>query len=167
MRLRAAVVLLMALAGSIPAVAQSPLEWLSGDWTERTARSKGKTAAAPPGTLHVEVAAGILHIQENGASGDEVRCRLDGMETQYRQTKPKATVDYTVECEIASNSVEVTGTFKAGGIEGFPPREFEMSKKYELAPDGSLQWHDQLWAIIPWIGRIGLSDAKANFARTR
>jgi len=42
-----------------------------------------------------------------------------------------------------------------------------MSKKYELAPDGSLQWHDQLWAIIPGIGRIGLSDAKANFARTR
>src|SRR5262245_24149694 len=87
MRLRAVVVLLIALAGSTPAVAQNPLEWLSGDWTERTTRPKGKTPAAPPGTLHVEVAAGILHIQENGANGDEVRCRLDGMEIQYRQTK--------------------------------------------------------------------------------
>jgi len=164
-RLGAAVALLAMLAGITPVVAQNPLEWLSGDWTEHT-RPKGKGPAAPAGTLHAEIAAGVLRIVENGANGDEVRCRLDGMEIQYRQIKPKAKVDYTLECEIGPKSVEVTGNFMAA-TEGFPPREFELSKKYELAPDGSLQWHDQLWAIIPGIGRIGLSDTKADFSRTR
>jgi hypothetical protein len=166
MRWRAVVVLLASLAGSAPVVAQNPIEWLSGDWTER-ARPKSKTAAAPPGTLHVEVASGVLRIVENGPDGDDVRCRLDGMEIRYRQTKTKATVDYTLECEIGPQSVEVTGLFTAGGIEGFPPREFEIRKKYELVPDGSVQWQDQLWAIIPGIGRIGLSDTKASFSRKR
>ena len=164
LRLRAVVVLLAALAGNTIVVAQSPFEWLSGDWAER---AKPKGAAGLPGTLHVEVAGGILRILENGANGDEVRCRLDGTEIQYRQTKSKATVDYTLECEIGPRSVEVTGLFTAGGIEGFPPREFEMSKKYELAPDGSVHWHDRLWGIIPGLGRIGLSDTTASFSRKR
>ena len=166
MRLRAVVVLLASLAGGAAVAGQNPADWLSGDWTER-ARPKGKTASGPPGTLHVEVARGILRIQENGADGDDIRCRLDGMENRYRQTKTKATVDYTLECEIGPQSVEVTGLFTAGGIEGFPPREFEIRKKYELAPDGSVQWLDQLWAIIPGLGRIGISDTKASFSRKR
>jgi len=166
MRLTAAVVLLASLAGNTPVVAQNPFEWLAGNWAER-ARPKGKTATDPLGTLHVEVAGGVLRILENGANGDDVRCRLDGTEIQYRQTKPKATVDYTLECEIGPQSVEVTGLFTAGGIEGFPPREFELRKKYELATDGSVQRQDQLWGIIPGIGRIGLSDTTARFSRKR
>ena len=166
MRLKAVVVLLASLAGSIPVVAQNPLEWLSGDWAER-ARPKGKAADSPLGTLHIEVAGGILRILENGADGEDVRCRLDGTEIQYRQTKPKATMDYTLECEVGQKSVEVTGLFRAGGIEGFPPREFELRKKYELETDGSVQRQDQLWGIIPGIGRIGLSDTTARFSRKR
>jgi len=164
MRLRAVVVLLAALAGSTSVVAQAPLEWLSGDWAER---GRPKSAAGPAGTLHVELAGGILRIHEVGTDGDEVRCRLDGAEIKYRQTKPKATVDYTLECEIGPRSVEVTGLFTAGGIEGFPPREFEMRKKYELAPDGSVRWQDQLWGIIPGLGRIELSDTTATFSRKK
>jgi len=167
MRLRAVVVLLASLAGSTAVVAQKPLEWLSGDWAERAAKPKDKTAAGPPDTFHVEVAGGILRIQENGTDGDDIRCRLDGMEIQYRQTKPKATLDYMLECEIGPQSVEVTGLFTAGGVEGFPPREFELRKKYELVTDGSVQRQNQLWGIIPGIGRIGLSNTTARFSRRR
>jgi hypothetical protein len=165
MSLRAVVVLLVSLAGGTAVVAQKPLEWLSGDWAEKAAKPKGKAAAGPPDTFLVEVAGGILRIRENGADGDDIRCRLDGMEIQYRQTKPKATVDYMLECEIGPQSVEVTGLFTAGGIEGFPPREFELRKKYELATDGSVHRQNQLWGIIPGIGRIGLSNTTARFSR--
>jgi hypothetical protein len=162
------VAVLASLAGSVPVTAQDPLEWLAGNWIESTKpRSKGKAAAEPAATLQVEVAGGTLRIIENGADGEDLRCRLDGTESQYRQTKRQATVDYLLECAIGPQSVEMNGSLTAGGVQGFPPREFELTKKYELAKDGSLRKRDQLWGIIPGLGRVPISDTASTFARQR
>ncbi len=162
----AAVVVLASWAGTAPVAAQNPLEWLSGDWTE-PAKRRSKGATGPLATLRIEVAAGMLRILENGAAGEDVRCRLDGTELQYRQTRPQATVDYTLTCELGPRSVAVSGAFTVGATEGFPPREFEIRKTYELAKDGSLRTHDQLWGIIPGLGRAALSDTTTRFSRNR
>jgi len=167
MRWTAVALLLTFLAGMAPVVAEGPLDWLSGDWTEPPVKAKGKAAAGRRATLHVEVADGTLRIIENGAAGEDLRCRLDGTEIQYRQTKPQATVDYMLECEVGEQSVEISGMLTAGAVQGFPPREFEMTKKYELAKDGSVRRQDQLWGVIPGIGRVPVSDTTTSFSRNR
>ena len=158
------------LAAVVPLSAQNSADWLSGEWIELVkpaGRSKGKVVAGPAGTLQVAIGNGMLRIVENGAEGEDLRCRLDGTESVYRQTKTKATVDYMLECEIGSQSVEITGLFTAGRIEGFPPREFELRKKYELTKDGSVLKQDQMWGIIPGLGRIGLADTTTRFSRKK
>jgi hypothetical protein len=168
MRRAIAVALWAFLAGISPLAAQDSPTWLSGDWTELT-KTKGKRKGAdePSGTLRVEVAGGALRILENGADGEDLRCRLDGTESVYRHTKKQATLDYMLQCEVGQQYVELTGLFTAGGIQGFPPREFELRKKYELAPDGSLRKQDQLWGIIPGLGRVAVSDSTTSFSKKR
>jgi hypothetical protein len=171
----AATAVLATVLSIVPAAAQDAPSWLAGTWTElararAAASGKGqqrKTAAEPPLTVQAAIGSGIVRIVEDGADGQDLRCRLDGTELAYKQTKKDATLDYTLQCEVGPQSLEMTGLFTVGAVEGFPPREFELQKTYELAPDGSLRRHDRVWAIIPGIGRVPLSDASVSFARTR
>jgi hypothetical protein len=169
-----AIVVLAAVLGAVPAAAQDAPTWLVGAWTESAraknpprGKGKDKAAAEPPFTLQAAIGNGIVRIVEDGAEGQDLRCRLDGSELAYKQTKKDATLDYMLRCEVGPQSVEMTGLFTVGAVEGFPPREFELQKKYELAPDGSLLRHDQVWAVIPGIGRVPISDSTTSFSRNR
>jgi hypothetical protein len=162
----AVVALTASLAAAVPLVAQPSPDWLSGVWHERiNARAKG--VSGPAGTLQVAVSTGLLRVLENGAAGEDLRCRLDGTEMQYRLTRSKAAIDYTLECLLGPQSVEMTGTMTVGATDGFPPREFELRKKFELAKDGSVRKQDQLWGLLPGLGRMAVSDTTTVFARRR
>lgn len=169
MRWTAVMPLVVALAaGTVPVVAQHSPDWLAGTWTERT-KARAKNVSGPAGTLQVAVSSGLLRVLENGPDGEDLRCRLDGSEMQYTQTRAtaQATVAYTLECEVGPQFVEVTGLMSVGATQDFPQREFELRKRYELGKDGSVRRQDQLWGLVPGLGRMAVSDTTTTFSRSR
>jgi|SRR5687768_15016167 hypothetical protein len=144
--------------------ADEPVKWLLGGWVEEV-RKQDRESERAPNSLHVEVADGALRIVEGGEEGEDLRCRLDGIETRYRHTKRRAAASYALKCKIARQSVEVHGRFVTIPS-GNPPVVFELQKKYQLSKDGSLDVRDRLSAPIEGVMDMTLWDEKTRFRRT-
>jgi hypothetical protein len=148
-----------------PALADEPLSWLVGSWTEE-ARKKGRDTQGPPGALRIEVGEDVLRIVEGVDDVNDVRCRVDGSETRYRQTKRSVVANYALRCKVGHQSVEVSGRLVAISGSGNPPVLFELRKKYQLAKDGALEVRDRMTAPIGGVIDMTLIDEKSRFRRT-
>jgi hypothetical protein len=162
----AAAILIALQAPTASAGAQGPVAWLVGTWSAQLPVKAGVTKRTPM-ELQVEVANGVLRVTEIAQDGDEMRCRLDGVETRSTQVKSKVMVEHILKCKFGTQSLEIRGRYLASDMTNVPPQLFEVDKKFEVAKDGSLRVRFQIRAAVQGFGTIDMIDERVTFARSR